>query len=448
MKEQQGKSVELQIERLGIYGEGVARHEGFTLFVEGALPGERVEALIYEVRKSFGRARLTKVLTPSLHRVEPPCPYFSRCGGCQIMHLRYPEQLIEKRQRVVDALERIAKIDFPEVFPCMPSPLSLGYRNKIQLPVCYTDGQPQMGFYMASSHELVAIDGCLIHGELGESALQQIRQLLREMPLADLRHLLIKSALHTQQILLVIVTRSGTSASLAAFAREAMKRIPQLKGVVHNCNPDRMSNTILGPSFGTLAGEGEIEEQILGLRFTISPASFFQVNPLQAERLYQTALAFAALTGKERVLDAYCGVGTLSLLLARQAKEVIGIESVAAAISDAKKNALLNQISHATFLCAPAEEAIDKLEKIDVALLNPPRKGCDPRLLQSVMALGVKRIVYVSCDLATLARDLSLLTQGGYRVAQVQPYDMFPQTAHVETVVQLLHASNTTDSSL
>lgn len=433
----------LTIERLGINGEGVGYLEGYTVFVEGALPGEVVEVEFYERRKSFGRAKISTILQASPDRVTPPCPLFGRCGGCQLMHLAYPQQLEAKRRRVADALARIGKFTDCEVLPCVASPQPLNYRNKIQLPIFSDQETLKLGLYAKNSHDLIEIERCLIHCDLGEMAFQNVQKILKssQLPAYDsstgkglLRHVLIKTAVHTQQVLVILV---ATEALPTSLAEQILASMPEIKGVVQNLNT-ASGNAILGPHFTTLVGEGSIEEVICGLNFKVSPASFFQVNPAQAEQLYQKAIEFAALNGKERVLDAYCGVGTLSLILSKNAQEVIGVECVQDAIEDAKENAIKNQIENVSFICAPAEVFISSLGKVDVAVLNPPRKGCEPNFLERLQALKPKRIVYISCDPATLARDLHYLSLHGYHLTQVQPFDMFPQTAHVETIACLV----------
>jgi 23S rRNA (uracil1939-C5)-methyltransferase len=425
------EEIDLVVERLGVNGEGVGRFEGFTLFVDGALPQETVRARVYERKKTFARAHVVETLTHSPHRVEPPCPLFGRCGGCQLMHLNYPQQLEAKRDRVIDALERIAKIDV-EVLPCISSPQPLAYRNKIQLPVSVNN---RLGLYARNTHDLVEIEQCAIHCPLGEKVFGHIQRILKTSPkTTDLKHVLIKTSVNTEQVLVILVTKSQEPPTF--LADQIFKSTSEIKGVVQNINPSE-NNVILGREFRTLVGRGWIEEQLCGLHFKVSPASFFQVNTAQAQALYQKVLELACLTGKEKVLDAYCGVGTLSLIVARQVREVIGIESVAEAIIDAKENARLNQIRNAKFICGRAEEKISQLGKIDVAIINPPRKGCDRAFLEILGEKRPQRILYVSCDPATLARDLQFLTQKGYRLNTVQPFDMFPQTMHVECVAAL-----------
>ena len=425
------QQIRLVILRLGIYGEGIGEWEGWTVFVDGVLPGEEVTAAISEVRKNFLRARLITSHQTSPHRVKPPCPVFGRCGGCQLMHLSYEEQLKTKQQRVIDALERIGKINV-SVEPCVPSPQELAYRNKIQLPVI----DNQMGLYAFRSHDLVEINQCYIHCGLGEKAFRLVKRLLGQFPKVHLRHVLIKTSVKKGQVLVVLVTEGKGDPEIAFLAQEILQGLPEIKGVVQNLNSSP-GNVILSKNYQTLAGQPFLEDELCGLTFKVSPASFFQVNPPQAENLYLKTLEFCELTGTEKVLDAYCGVGTLALILAPHAKEVIGVEQVGEAITDAQDNAKRNGISNTKFHCAQAEEFISSLSDLDVAVLNPPRKGCDPAFLDQLAAIKPHRIVYVSCDPATLARDLATLQGKGYQVDTAVPFDMFPQTVHVETVVRL-----------
>jgi 23S rRNA (uracil1939-C5)-methyltransferase len=358
------------------------------------------------------------------------------------MHLSYPKQLEAKRQKVVDALCRIGKINDCIINECLPSPLPLAYRNKIQLPV--REG-PSLGLYAKNTHDLISVDHCLIHCELGEEVFQKIKKLLKNSKIdpydpktgkGELRHVLIKSGIHTKEVLVVLVTNQKKSPQLTALSHAITLHIPSVKGVIHNLHQEK-DNVILGSFYETLEGTSHIQERICDLTFSISAASFFQVNPLQAEKLYLKALEVADVRPDETVLDAYCGVGTLSLIFARRAKEVIGVECVSAAIIDAEENARRNHIQNVSFICSPAEELIHKLPPADILLLNPPRKGCDPLFLEGVKKLSPKKIIYISCDPATLARDLKILQTYGYKVDLVQPFDMFPQTSHVECVAKL-----------
>ncbi len=441
------EEIEIKIESMGSSGEGVGRHDGIPYFVEGALPGERVTARIQRRQARYGKGDVDQILEPSPDRVKAPCPLFGRCGGCQLMHLSAAGQLASKRQKVVDALQRIGHLD-ASVEPCLPSPKELHYRNKIQLPIG-PDGAP--GLYARGSHQVVPIDECLIHCEQGESVYKAVRDALKQSDLipydeatgrGDLRHVMIRSAERTEESLIVLV---GTGRNAHKFRKLAASLIeyPLIKGVV-SCTNRQRSNTILSSDFTLLAGQATIEEQICGLTFEVSPRAFFQVNSEQAEKLYKIAIGFAELSGTERVVDAYCGVGTLTLIAASKSLTVVGIEVVPEAIEDAKKNAQRNSIENTSFVCETVEKALGQLESADVVFLNPPRKGCHQDVLEALLKHGPERIIYISCDPATLARDLRVLSQG-YAIDRVQPLDMFPQTAHVETIVSLTKTGSPAD---
>lgn len=428
-----GKQVSLPIRSLGHSGEGIGSFEGYTLFVDGVLPGEIAIIEITERKKTYGKAKLLSLTQRSSARIDPPCPYFGTCGGCQIMHMAYPAQLEIKRQRVLDALTRIGKLQGIQVEPCLASPQSFGYRNKIQLPARYAASGSVLGLYKKNSHDLIAIDQCLIHCEEGERVFRAIADLLRDS-LLPIRHVLIKSAIKTKETLVVFITSGPPNDQLQAIANQLHQKESSVRSIVHNRHTGP-ENVILGKDYTTLMGPGFITEVLGELRFRVSPASFFQVNPKQAVNLYAKALELSHLTGKEMVLDAYCGVGTLSLFFAPHVERVIGVESVPDAIDDAKYNAEANQITNAEFTCSPAEQFMETASGIDLLLINPPRKGCDPLFLEGVKKLKPAKIVYISCDPATLARDLAILVSFGYEVGTVQPVDMFPQTSHVECVV-------------
>ena len=480
-----GQTISLNIHGLGSSGEGVGAIDGFTVFVDGALPGEMVEAKVVQSHKRYGSARLLSIIKPSPDRVTPLCKLFGQCGGCQIMHLSYSKQLEIKRQKVVEALIRIGKISGCEVAPCMASPSSFFYRNKIQVPVRAGKNGVQIGLYARSSHDLVEMDTCAIHCPLGDQIYQKIKDSVKYFNIlpydpatkeGELRHLLIKTAVHTGEVLVIFVTNQKKSPLLSKIAKAVMACSSVIKGVIHNLHRGE-DNIILGSIYQTLEGASFIQESLCGLRFKVSPASFFQVNVDQAEFLYLKALEYAEIEGDETVLDAYCGVGTLSLLFAKSAKKVIGVECVVEAIEDALENRRLNSIDNAEFVCASAESFIASLyqvrsqtenvdpakaqkiddprklsrrfkspcmaesglSSVDVILLNPPRKGCELLFLEGIGRLQPKRLVYISCDPATLARDLAHLIRFGYRLDAIQPFDMFPQTAHVECVAKLTY---------
>ncbi len=423
----------LKIHALSSNGEGIGSLDGLKVFVDGALPDETVTVRIREQKKNYAIADLVEVISPSQHRVEPPCPLFGSCGGCQLMHLDYSQQLIVKRQRVVDALTRLGHFHDLPVLPCLPSPHSLAYRNKIQLPLIWEKGKKTIGLYRKESHEIIPLNQCLIQCAEGEAILKLIRERL-EVP--SVRFTLIRNAVFNQEALLIFVTDGGFSKELQACAESLMAAHPTLKGVVENVNL-RSDNVILGNHFRLLAGRAHIFEKLLGKTFKISPAAFFQVNPAQTERLYALAIDWAALSPEDIVLDAYCGVGALALFAADSAKEVYGTEMVPSAISDAIENQRLNHQTGCHFICGKAEELIHRFSRLDLVFLNPPRKGCDPSMIHSLLTKKPSKIIYISCDPATLARDLAGLSPT-YQIEKVQPVDMFPQTMHVETVVKLV----------
>ena len=422
----------IRIDSLSSTGEGVGTIDGMKVFVEGALPGETVSIHITENKKTYAKAELVEIVTPSFDRTEPVCPLFGTCGGCQIMHLQYPAQLLFKKQRVSDALKRIGGFQDLNILPCLPSPSSLGYRNKIQLPIVWDHGKKTIGLYRKQSHEIIPLKKCFIQCPQGE----EIRSLISEkLNIAAVRYTLIRNAVFQDEALVIFVTTGHFSKELKTFAEELMESNSLIKGVVENLNP-RNNNVILGPTFRLLAGRPYIYEKLLNKTFKISPSAFFQVNPAQSENLYSKALELAAIEPHEAVLDAYCGVGALALFASDTARRVFGTECVSSAVADAIENARLNHCQACSFLCGPAEELIHQLPMMNTVFLNPPRKGCDPKLIQALLKKKPLKIVYISCDPATLARDLAAL-HPLYRIDIVQPIDMFPQTMHVETVVRL-----------
>lgn len=422
----------VHITSLSSTGEGVGSQDGLKVFVEGALPGEAVSIEIIKRKKNYAKGRLLSVLNHSPERTEPICPLFGECGGCQVMHVQYPAQLALKRQRVLDALERIGGFEQPKVLPCLPSPTSIGYRNKIQLPVVWDHEKKTIGMYRKKSHEIIPISRCFIQCPQGEEILNIVSKRLN---IPSVRYVLIRNAIFNDDALVVLVTDGRFPQEIQDFGKELLEAHPRIKGVVETVNT-RKDNVILGKTFHTLAGRPYLIERLLDKKFKLSAAAFFQVNPAQTERLYEKALAYASIQPDETVLDAYCGVGTLALFAADHARHVFGVECVPSAIENAMENAELNQASNCTFTCGLIEKMIGRFDT-DVVFLNPPRKGCDPALLDALLKKLPKKIVYISCDPATLARDLSKLAVS-YQTSGVQPFDMFPQTMHVETVAKLV----------
>jgi len=439
-----GQEVEITIVGLGVAGEGVGDYEGCKVFVQGALVQERVKTRLTQVKAKYAIGKLLKIISRSPDRIDPICPLFSTCGGCQIMHVDYPKQLEIKRQRIFDALTRIGKQAHIDVPPVQASPRPLHYRNKIQMPIASGGVGIQIGLYKRGSHQVVDVEKCWIHHVLGDGVFQRIASLIKASSLSvydertkqgELRHLLLRTSEAKQEVFVLIITAKGPSEGVQKLSQQ-IARIPGVRGVVHHKNA-RVDNVILDRGFTTLYGDPYIEDTICGLTFKISAASFFQVNLLQAENLYKEALQWAELTPKSVVVDAYCGIGTLSLLLATQAARVIGIECVPQAIHDAKENALRNRMGNAQFICGLSEEVIDSLGAFDVLVLNPPRQGCAMSLLEGLGKTACKRIIYISCDPATLARDILILHSQGFLCERVCGFDMFPQTMHVETLALL-----------
>jgi len=440
--------VTIKIQDLGSEGEGVGRIDQFIVFVDQALPGELVKVRLTEVKKSYAKGTIEQILEPSPLRQQPPCSIYRQCGGCQLQHLSYAGQLQAKQKRVKDALERIGHFTDVQVQPCVPSSEIFSYRNKIQLPVVLSSKGTQIGFYQHRTHEIIDLENCLIHCKLGDQIFHEIKQKLlasKVIPYnettgtGELRHCLIKTATSSQEVLVTFITNGEASDHFHKFANDVFASSSSIKGVVQNIKSDR-SNTILGKEYRTLAGRPYIYETIQGLIFKVSSASFFQVNPAQAASLYEKVISLANIDSNTTIVDAYCGVGTLTLLLAKRGKQVIGIDCVPDAISDAKENAKQNEISNVEFHCLPVENATSLLQKGEVVILNPPRTGCHELVLK---ALTQQKIVYISCNPATLARDLSILNQSGYQLKEACPFDMFPQTAHVETVVVMVKEHRT-----
>lgn len=437
---------EMTIEDLGSKGEGIGKINDFTIFVEGAIPGDQIEVRIIKVKKTYGFGKLIQIIKPSPKRVIPICPYVKRCGGCQIQHLDYPAQLEYKRKKVIDNLERIGKLTNIKVHPTIGMKNPFHYRNKAQFPVGIKDGKVQIGFYAPRSHDITDIPNCHIQDSISDKILTIIRKYIEDnkIPVYNeedhkglIRHILIRTAFQTKEIMVCIVINGKTLPHKEKLIKE-LTQIFNMTSIVLNHNTKK-TNVILGEKITTLWGQDYITDYIGKVKFEISPLSFFQVNPMQTKVLYEKALEYAKLTGEETVWDAYCGIGTISLFLAQKAKQVYGVEIVEAAIEDAKRNAKLNNINNVEFFVGKAEEVIPKTYKekgikAEVIVVDPPRKGCDQALLETMVEMNPKRIVYVSCDPGTLARDLKILSEKGYTIEEVQPVDMFGHTMHVETV--------------
>ena len=444
---QKGKTYELSIAGLGTSGEGIGRYEGFTVFVPYALPGETVRARVTMVKKTYASAALEQILTPSPDREKPPCPVYERCGGCQLQHLSYEGELKEKRQQVKDAMERIGHLQGVDVLPVLGAKTPWNYRNKMQFPVAAAGKRNvAIGCFAASTHEVIDVENCAIQKEGNNVIAAVVRQWMKDfkIPAYDedartgiVRHIMGRVGVHTGEVMVCLVTASDMVPHMKDLVQYLRRDVPGLKSVVQNVNK-RHTNVILGNKTKTIYGSGTIHDSIGSLTFHISAQSFFQVNSEQAQRLYETALDFADLKGGEIVADVYCGTGTITLFLAQKAKQVYGIEIVDSAIRDAVRNAKDNKIGNAQFILG---DAINKLPELirngvrpDVIVLDPPRAGCGEPVLKAIANSKPKRGVYVSCNPATLARDLAYLNNHGYHTQKVQPVDMFPRTHHVEAV--------------
>jgi len=442
--------IEITVERFG--GEmGIAHLEGMTLFVQGALPGERVLARAQRVEKTHAFLKTLSVLSSSPDRVQPPCPYYERCGGCVCQHMTYEATLQMKRERIRDALTRIGGID-AEVPPVIGMADPWRYRNKTTLPVGGEKGKPMIGFFAPRSHRIVDVEGCLIAKEESDKAAAIVRRWMEKFQVEPydeaarkglIRHVMSRVSRAGQTMAVIVATNHPIphEHELIAMLRSGL---PGLSSVYLNVNR-RGDNVILGLENHLLFGEERLRDTLCGMEYALSPLSFFQVNPVQTEKLYQTAVDFANLTGDELAADLYCGAGTISLLLAQKARRVIGIEVVPDAVRDAAVNAKRNGVANVEFHAAAAEDMLPRLVseglRPQVIVLDPPRKGCEEKVLAAITEAAPSRVVYVSCDPATLARDLKYLCAHGYRVDCCQGVDMFCWTGHVETVVRLLRKS-------
>ena len=456
--------VTLHIEDIGTGGEGIGKADGFTFFVKDAIVGDVIEAKIMKLKKNYGYARLMKVLTPSKDRVEPKCPVARQCGGCQIQEMRYEAQLAFKQKMVQNNLERIGGLSDFEMYPVIGMETPYAYRNKAQFPVGEDkDGNIVIGFYAGRTHHIVEQTDCCIGAPENGEVLRKVRAYMQKNQIRPyneehhsgiVRHILIRTGYHTKEIMVCLIVNAAKASCLknAEQLTESLREMDGMTSVMVNFNTEK-TNVILGKKSEVLWGQPYIEDFIGDVKYQISPQSFFQVNPMQTEKLYAKALEYAGLTGNETVWDLYCGIGTISLFLAKNARKVYGVEIVPQAIEDARNNAKRNGIDNAEFFVGKAEEVVPAFyEKAlkqaqdseagksihpDVVVVDPPRKGCEEILLETIVKMQPQRIVYVSCDSATLARDLKFLSANGYAVKKVQPVDQFGHSVHVETVVLL-----------
>ena len=444
--------IEVKIEDMGVDGEGIGKADGITLFIKDAVIGDVVQAKIMKMKKSYGYARLLEVLTPSPYRVEPKCPVSRPCGGCQLQALSYDKQLEFKENKVRNNLKRIGGFtDIPmEPIAGMKEPYH--YRNKAQFPIGRDkEGKLTAGFYAARTHSLIPVDECYLGAKINEPILGKILQIMEQEHIEPydekthtglVRHILIRFGFTTKEIMVCFILNGKKLPKQEKFIA-ALTEIPGMTSISVNRN-EKDTNVIMGEKTITIWGSDYITDYIGDIKYQISPQSFYQVNPAQTKVLYEKALEYAGLTGTETVWDLYCGIGTISLFLAQKAKKVFGVEIVPQAIADAKKNAALNDITNVDFFVGKAEEVYPSYvsehkeeAKAEVIVVDPPRKGCEESLLSTIVSMAPERIVYVSCDSATLARDLKYLCGHGYELKRVQAVDQFCQTGHCEAVVLL-----------
>lgn len=462
---QKNDVIELTIEDMGIAGEGIGKYQGMTFFVKDAVIGDVITAKIMKLKKQYGYARLMEIKEASPNRVEPPCFYARSCGGCQVQALSYEKQLEFKQKKVFDHLIRLggfSKEEVEAVFePIVGMEEPFHYRNKAQFPVGVNgNGETVTGFYAGRTHDIIANTDCKLGVWVNEPVLKAVLAYMKENYIRAydeksqkglIRHVLIRYGFDSKEVMVCLII-NGTNLPQKNLLIEKLCQIEGMKSISLNSNK-KNTNVILGDVTRTIWGTDTIQDSLY-LRDTnnftrtgektiykISPESFYQVNPLQTEKLYSLALEYAGLTGKETVWDLYCGIGTISLFLAKRAKQVYGVEIVPKAIEDARENAALNGITNAKFYVGKAEEVLPecyaKGQRADVIVVDPPRKGCDERCLDTILSMRPEKVVYVSCDSATLARDLRVLCEGGYEVKRVRAVDQFGMTVHVESIILL-----------
>ena len=428
-------------------GSGICRIDGMTVFVPNAAVGDKAEIKILKVSKRIAYGKIEKIIQPSPDRCVPDCGIFQKCGGCTFRHISYEAELRFKQKRVTDALTRIGGISPGIVMPIVGADIVDGYRNKAQLPVTADkDGRIRVGFFAPASHRVIPLDECALHSPIFNRVISVFLEWANAEKLsayneADhsgvLRHLYLRHARKTDELMVCVVINADSVRGEKRLTEMLCSHFDNLKTVVLNINKEK-TNVITGKQNRILYGDGYITDELCGLHFRISPLSFYQVNRDQAERLYRIASDFAAMKKGETLLDLYCGTGTIGLSMADKASVLIGAEIIPQAIEDAKENAVFNGIQNARFICADASCAAKKLHSEglhpECIIIDPPRKGCDPALISTAAEISPERIVYVSCDPATLARDIRLFQEKGYYAKKAVPVDMFPRTSHVETV--------------
>ena len=444
-----GKVFTIEITGYTSEGQGVGKVNDFTVFVNGAVRGEKVKAVIKKLYKNYAVADIREIIEKSMHRVEYPCSVYEKCGGCHLCHMSYEEQLYFKTQKVRDAISRIGKIEDVMVWNTLGMENPMGYRNKTQIPVGKKNGKVIFGFYEKGTHNIVDMRECFIQPVINNSILGVIGDFIEkfDIPVYEentgkglIRHVVIRNAFKTKEIMVVLVINDDDIPYKKELINNLTGISSDIKSIVLNINKKR-TNVIMGDRCITIYGKDRIVDYIGGIKFYISPLSFFQVNPIQTEILYNKVLEYADLKGDEVVFDIYSGVGSIALYLSKKAKKVIGVESVHAAVEDAKENSKINKIDNAEFICGEAEKVLPELYKkgirADVVIVDPPRKGCEEMVLETIADIKPEKVIYVSCNPSTLARDLRILEGYGFKTMEIQPVDMFPFTYHVECVAMI-----------
>ena len=432
----------------GYQGEGIAKIEGMTIFIDNAICGEKVKIKILKVLKTQAYGKIVEVLEKSQNRCEVDCNTYYKCGGCNLRHLKYEAALTLKKEVVENSLRK-AGIESVKVNNCIGMEKPYNYRNKLQFPVGIIDGKPIMGVFASRSHRIIETNNCLIQNETLQEIANDVFRFIKENKIpvyneekqtGEIRHIYLRIGVKTNEIMLVIVSNKKIITKEQELVTYITSKYPEIKTIVKNINSE-FTNVILGDENEVLFGNGYIEDILLGNRFKISPMSFYQVNPIQTEKLYSTAIEKANLTGDETIFDLYCGIGTIGICASKHVKKLYGIETIKEAIEDARNNAKINGINNSTFFVGDVETKLPKLIeeeniKPDVIFIDPPRKGCEKTAIDTLLKIEADRIVYISCNPATLARDLKFLEEK-YKIEEITPVDMFPFTSHCEVVSDL-----------
>lgn len=442
-----GQIAEVEIIDLNHMGVGVAKVDNFVVFVDGAIMGDIAEIKITEKKKNFSVGKLIKIVKPSEHRIKPPCTYYEQCGGCQLMHMDYDEQLKYKKNIVINELKRAnVNIEDIKINDTLGMEEPFRYRNKTAFSVAKINNEISIGPYEQGTYNTVDIGGCLIQSNEADKTVSLFKELMYKYKIdaydkktgtGTVRNIVIRNN-RKNELVVIIVTTSENFKNREPLVDDLVSKHPKIKTVIQNIN-NKNTNLIMGRKNITLYGEGVINDAIDDLNFTISPETFFQINPVQTEKLYKTAIEYAGIKKNDICFDIYCGIGTISLMAAKYAKKVYGVEIVEQSIINARENAARNNISNAEFYAGKAEEVLPDLYKhnikADIVIVDPPRKGCEKEVIDTIINMAPQKVVYVSCNPSTMARDIKLMESGGFKLQKVQPVDQFPWTRHTECVV-------------